>query len=1235
MGKRRRTIHAPPNKGLGSVKNKVQACSKPPIVPTPSEPDTTATNGPKGGCQSEESDPSLGWTKPPGLSEKFDLLMRKGPGGLTIAQLNVKKLGRAKRKELAATLATLKIDCLAIVEHHIEAGDYEVDKYSTRNNCKSLSIKGFNHASKHRDKKSGGVAWYWKKGLNAEVWEGANLPADLKEAGRERCWIKIRCKTNTVALGVAYMPCESSNDSQGEQYEKILNVLSLDSDQLKEEGISDFLFGDFNAHVGTPTEDPLGIKGNKGALGHNGVRLLDWLRSRNKVLVNSQEITKGLWTYQSPDGSIRSALDFMICNQKDLPQTQGLIIDEDREVTSINNDHNLIISVLNIDYQKVEWQKTKRPKWDVKAIKRKAFKTTLERKITSLENLRKGAGTDNSLTNVLADVTESVEAALKASTSKITAKSHKQSLSSEVLELINKIKNAEGERSALIKKQRTLNLPEEGHCKSKINELTDLIKNLRVQKEELILSEIKNKKDKTRRVLKSKGQRSKAFWREAKPHEEETINSFRTKNGTQTTTQEESMSRVKEHFEDLFTARERPTTGETIPIPQVKRTKYLTKPFKVAQIRKKLQKLQTEKATGPDGIPNEALKIGASILARHLQKAFNLILLLGESPPAWAEGLMYLVYKGKGDMTDLNNYRGVTVNNAISKVFTSLLNERLLDIAERSGILGEIQNGGRKGRQGLDSLFTLLTILEKSAGSGATSHKDLSLLFVDLSKAYDKVPHDLLWEKLSRMGFHPQFIKVLKSLYKDSSVTVLVNGHQSDKVHVNSGVKQGCPLSPLLFSLFLSDVGHYLEHHPAGVLIWGKIISALFFVDDLVLIGKNQKEVENLLEKCQSQFEANGMEINCSKCNILSSQDVLNNKVSLLNTSGVILGEISLKDKYKYLGIQVGLGRASDIFRFHRNTLVSRIKSFAGLILPMARDSHDPIEVGEALWKSVALESILYGIQIVSVTNLILNKLDSVQASFAADLLGVGRSTSHAGILREMGWTPISCMVMKRKLLYWSRLYSLDNELWAKKALLESMAAKHPHGGAWRSDYRKETETFFSTCKIGNLLKDDRSPEANIRLAVDRYERETMAENMRNQRSHSLKYLPEYPDGMGRQKYINHSESSSALAKFRLGNANLGNRETPRILICPSCGVGPNNENHLVFECTAMSELRMYMNHILEEATDQQRFPVSDNRKLQSFLGGDLASSATLLKRGMYLSILRDKHLELKNGAKP
>ena len=141
-----------------------------------------------------------------------------------------------------------------------------------------------------------------------------------------------------------------------------------------------------------------------------------------------------------------------------------------------------------------------------------------------------------------------------------------------------------------------------------------------------------------------------------------------------------------------------------------------------------------------------------------------------------------------------------------------------------------------------------------------------------------------------------------------------------------------------------------LEKSPIGIPIWGKTISALLFVDDLVLIGKNRKLVEELLLKCQQQFESCGLQINCSKSNILTRENIIDGKLSLPTHDGYLQGEIELAKKYKYLGVTVSLGRASDIFKFQRETIVSRLKSYAGLILSLAYESFDPIEVGEALW---------------------------------------------------------------------------------------------------------------------------------------------------------------------------------------------------------------------------------------------------------------------------------------------
>ena len=126
------------------------------------------------------------------------------------------------------------------------------------------------------------------------------------------------------------MPVENSSNPS-ERYQEILDALGLDCDILQKEGVKDLIFGDFNAHVSTPDYHPLGIPGNKPKFGFNGQRLLLWCQSRGKILVNSQSIMKGIWTYVSSDGKCMSALDFLICNESNLSMVEEHIIDDERE----------------------------------------------------------------------------------------------------------------------------------------------------------------------------------------------------------------------------------------------------------------------------------------------------------------------------------------------------------------------------------------------------------------------------------------------------------------------------------------------------------------------------------------------------------------------------------------------------------------------------------------------------------------------------------------------------------------------------------------------------------------------------------------------------------------------------------------------------------------------------------------------------------------------------------------
>ena len=132
---------------------------------------------------------------------------------------------------------------------------------------------------------------------------------------------------------------------------------------------------------------------------------------------------------------------------------------------------------------------------------------------------------------------------------------------------------------------------------------------------------------------------------------------------------------------------------------------------------------------------------------------------------------------------------------------------------------------------------------QKSTGLGGTAQKDISLLFIDLARVFDKVPHDLLW---------------------NTYVTVMVNGWPTQNVIIKNGVKQGCPLSPLLWALFISDIGLLLEQSTGGIiiLIQGQRINVLLFVDDLVIIGRCREDVERAINCCQYQFKLSVLDIN-------------------------------------------------------------------------------------------------------------------------------------------------------------------------------------------------------------------------------------------------------------------------------------------------------------------------------------------------------------------------------------
>ena len=196
------------------------------------------------------------------------------------------------------------------------------------------------------------------------------------------------------------------------------------------------------------------------------------------------------------------------------------------------------------------------------------------------------------------------------------------------------------------------------------------------------------------------------------------------------------------------------------------------------------------------------------------QPIFELISLLKESgtfPRGWNCGRITLIHK-KGIRAKLGNYRPITVIVALSGFYSKVLNERLITVVETFSLLGESQNGFRKDRSEADNIFILSTVLWKARAKGVKVH----LEFVDVCKAYDSVNRVILWKKLELLGINEKFLDCLKAMYSGDSVQCVVNGVSTKSVFLRRGLRQGCSLSPILFALYIMEIGEDLAKSDEG-----------------------------------------------------------------------------------------------------------------------------------------------------------------------------------------------------------------------------------------------------------------------------------------------------------------------------------------------------------------------------------------------------------------------------------
>ncbi len=187
---------------------------------------------------------------------------------------------------------------------------------------------------------------------------------------------------------------------------------------------------------------------------------------------------------------------------------------------------------------------------------------------------------------------------------------------------------------------------------------------------------------------------------------------------------------------------------------------------------------------------------------------------------------------------NLTTIRGITVGPILTKLFTMILDKRLSEWVEQHGLRAKGQVGFRKDYRTIDQFFILWTLIEQSKAK----KKPLYCCFVDFKKEFDIVPREVLWQVLAGLGVEGCFLWFLQAMYAKDTIRI---NHPSEGVtssfRCQQGVKQGYPLSPLLFGLYLDALEGRLDDRKcdapalADMHIW-----LLLFADDLALMLESE-----------------------------------------------------------------------------------------------------------------------------------------------------------------------------------------------------------------------------------------------------------------------------------------------------------------------------------------------------------------------------------------------------------
>ena len=762
--------------------------------------------------------------------------------------------------------------------------------------------------------------------------------------------VDLKHKQIQLRIVSAYFPHSGYGD---EDVQEMYDTLSELIKEARDHKLRVVIGADCNAQVGIPDEDE-----NSRSVGQFGMKncnvrgqwLKSWATTNNMIIANTcfEKPVEKLITFMTPSG-VPKQLDYFLVSRRVRAQVKNC---EATNELDMNSDHKALKLRVTIKPQR-RLQKKKKQKrkglWPPCNIEQ------YEEKLTSCLNETLETKGEIKCKHI-EDAIQQAMSITGENSEEITTPvpvSHLQSLLHQRREIHLEQRGMRSQYSKQIKKE--------------IRTIKRLERRTQISK---ILSQYKNLKS----IAGIKSQKKK-----------ELISSMVSASGEEVYDRQSIANVFANFYEQLYEDK-----CKTKHIGS--NTEERIEDFSSAELGAALKQLKSGKAADANSICAEMLKLGGSKIREVILTCFNdIIRPNGDTPREWHRTLIKVLHKN-GDTRLPQNYRPIASIPILYKLFSKMLYNRLEPILDPEQSLD--QAGFRRNRTTVDHLFTTVLVQDNAD----EWRVPVWVAAVDFKKAFDSVTHDALWKSLREQKVPEGYVKLLARMY-DEQIGVVSTERLSKEFSIEKGVKQGDPLSSLLFNSASENILRRLKQDwqegDYGIKISSSAekLTNLRFADDILLISHSLESISKMIAHLSMESIRSGLALHPDKTKILhNSWTRLKNIPAHVNANGMQIEVLRAEESTKYLGRKLCF---SDPHRVELENRISNAwKKFYSLKQELT-GKHYSINDRLRLFHGTVTPTVLYGCEAWALSTELENRLQKTQRQMLRMILGVPRRVMH------------------------------------------------------------------------------------------------------------------------------------------------------------------------------------------------------------------------------------------------